>query len=193
MDFTQLINSGAGKEIIDGISQKAGASESETRSVVNEGIPVLLGMLKQNSSSEQGGAGILNALKQHDGSVLDNISGFFGNSSSNSVEGNKILGHILGGNKNSVENAISKKSGVDLSSVQKILPLLAPLVMGYLGKNAKNKGGADLGGILGGLLGGGSGGGSDILSSVLGGLTGGADQKSGSGLEGMLGGLLGKK
>lgn len=192
MDFTQLLNSDTGKEIIDGISQKAGTSENETKSVVNEGVPVLLGMLKQNSSSEEGGAGILNALKQHDGSVLDNISGFFGNSSSNSLDGSKILGHILGGNQNSVENAISKKSGVSLSSVQKILPLLAPLVMGYLGKNVKNKGGTDLGGILGGLLGGGSGGGSDILSSVLGGLTGG-NQKSGGGLGGMLGGLLGKK
>lgn len=191
MDFTQLLNSSTGKEIINGISQKVGTSESETKSVVDEGIPVLLGMLKQNSSTEQGGAGIWDALKQHDGSVLDNISGFFGNSSSNSEEGNKILGHILGGNKNTVENAISKKSGVDLSSVQKILPLLAPLVMGYLGKNAKNKGGNDLGGILGGLLGGGSGGGSDILSSVLGGLTGG--NQKGGGLGGMLGGLLGKK
>ena len=167
MDFTQILNSDLGKQIIDGIGQKTGTSEKETKAVVTEGMPVLFGMLQKNAS-EKGAAGILDALKQHDGSILENISGFLGGA--DGADGEKILGHILGAKKNDVEKAISQKSGVDLGSVAKILPLLAPIVMGYLGKSNKSGGGMDLGSILGGLMGGGkSGGGSDILSSVLGG------------------------
>lgn len=197
MDFAQLLNSDLGQQIIDGIGQKTGTSTQETKAVVSEGMPVLLGMLQKNAS-EKGAAGILDALKDHDGGILDNVKGFLGGA--DTADGNKILGHILGAKQNDIEKAISQKSGVDLGSVTKILPLLAPIVMGYLGKKNKSSGGMDLGGLLGGLMGGSnSNAGGDILSSVLGGkggdilgsLTGGG-KKSG-GIGDMLGGLFGKK
>ena len=99
---------------------------------------------------------------------------------------------------------LSSKTGVDSSIISKILPMLAPIVMGYLGKQTKSNGVSDsagLGGLLGGLLGG--SGGNSILTSVL-------DQngdgkldisdamsalsgKKKGGLGGLLGGLFGKK
>lgn len=129
------------------------------------------------------------------------------------LDGNKILGHVLGNNQDTMVQGLSAKTGVDSSIISKILPMLAPIIMGYLGKQTKNSNVSstpDLGGLLGGLLGGGnsSGGssfGGSILTSVLdqngdGKLDvsdamtaiSGKGKKKG-GLGGLLGGLFGKK
>lgn len=204
MNITDLLNSDYGSQIINGISSQSGTTPQETSSVVNAAAPLLMGMLKNNASTEAGASGILNALNKHDGSILDNLSGFFG--AADTSDGNGILGHILGGKRSTVENAISKQTGVSAGKVTGILALLAPIIMGYLGKQTKTRGNVNdssgLGGLLGGLMGGsGKGGGlltslldqdgdgkldiNDAISAVTG-------KKSG-GLGGMLGGLFGKK
>lgn len=194
MDITQLLNSDLGKQIVSGIGGQTGTSEAETSSVVNAAGPVLLGMLHKNASSEEGAAGILGALGKHDGSILDNLSGFFG-AGGDAADGDGILGHVLGGNRSSVESAISKQTGVGASKVSAILAMLAPIIMGYLGKQAKSSGGVQgsggLGDILGNLLGG--SGNSSVGGSILSSILGGGGSKSGGGLGGLLGGLFGKK
>jgi hypothetical protein len=81
----------------------------------------------------------------------------------------------------------------------KLLAMLAPLILGMLGKamrpqgQAPASGGGGLGDLLGGLVGGGArnrgGGGGDILSDLLGGSVGQMQQRS-PGMGDMLGGLL---
>ncbi|MEP6704011.1 MAG: DUF937 domain-containing protein, partial [Acidobacteriota bacterium] len=68
-----------------------------------------------------------------------------------------ILGHILGNNQGTVVQQASNRSGLGAGQVAQILMMLAPIVMGYLGRQKQQQGvGADgLGGLLGGLLGGG--------------------------------------
>ncbi len=208
-NILDLLNSDLGKQIISGIGQQTGTSEKETASVVSAAAPVLMGMLQKNASSEQGATGILGALSKHDGSILDNLSGFLG--SGDTKDGNGILGHILGSKKSSVESAISKQTGVSSGNVSQILALLAPIIMGYLGKESKSAGansGGGLGDLLGGLMGGSSKGssvGGNILSSLLDqdgdGQLGVNDvitaisgnKKKSGGIGGMLGGLFGKK
>jgi hypothetical protein len=208
MDISQLLNSDLGKQLISGISGQTGASENETASVVHAAAPALLGMLQKNASSEEGASGILNALNKHDGSILDNLSGFLGGGG-DAADGNGILGHILGNKRGAMENALSNQTGVSGSKISGILAMLAPVIMGFLGKQAQTSNvssGSGLGGLLGGLLGGsaqGSSAGGGILSSLL-------DQdgdghlsindaisavsgKGSGGLGGILGNLFGKK
>ena len=169
-----------------------------------------MGMLRKNASTEDGASGIMSALTKHNGGIFDHLSDFLG--SGDTSDGNGILGHILGNNKSTVENQISQQTGVSSLNVSKIIAMLAPIVMGMLGKQASqsqanNTGG--LGNILGGLLGAGGastssvGGGilasildqdgdgqlgvGDLLSAVSG------SNKSSGGLGGLLGGLFGKK
>src|SRR5690606_14211241 len=89
---------------------------------------------------------------------LANLEGFFkGGVKSDTVnDGNKILDHILGNKKNNVEKAIGIKSGLDTSSVAKILKVAAPILMGLLGNQAQQKAVSSpsgLEGLLGSLLG----------------------------------------
>jgi hypothetical protein len=90
---------------------------------------------------------------------------------------------------------MAKQLGVSPDMLGKILPVLAPLILGAITKNTRGVGrdpnsGGGIGDILGSVLGGAGGG--DILGSVLGGAGagGGAQQKAGC-LSAILGGLLG--
>ncbi len=205
MNISDLLTSDIGKQIISGISEKTNVSSNETTSVVVAAVPALLGALQNNASTSEGAAGILGALtSKHDGSILDNLSGFLGGGGDTS-DGSGILGHILGDKQQALENGISAKTGVSAGNVAKILMMLAPIVMGYLGKQSQNSNitnGNDLSGLLSGMLGGNSGG--SILSSLLDqngdgklgledlvGLVSGG-KKEGGGLGDLLGKFLGK-
>ena len=163
-----LLNSDTGKQIIDGISQKAGVSSAETSSVLTSALPQLAGALQSNAATPEGASGLLGALTggKHDGSILDNLSGFLGSGDA-TAEGGSILGHIFGNNQDATQNAISAKTGVSSDKVSAILKMAAPIIMGYLGKQTKANNVGSAGGLsdmLSGLLGGSSGGG---LTSVL--------------------------
>jgi hypothetical protein len=156
-----LLNSELGKQIVNGVSKETRQPEDKTATVVAMAMPLLMGAMKRNASSPQGAEGLMNALNnKHDGSILDNLSSLFGGGVNEDVkvDGLGILGHVLGGSQNNVVGAISKKSGMDSNSVMQILTVLAPIVLGYLGKQQRKKSVQSpdaLDGLLGGMLGGG--------------------------------------
>ncbi|WP_298479997.1 DUF937 domain-containing protein [uncultured Maribacter sp.] len=206
-----LLNSPMGKQLISGVAGQTGQSESGTAGLLSMAMPVLMGAMKRNASTPEGAQGLMSALSsKHDGGILDNLGGLFGGGVDQSVmdDGAGILGHILGDKQPQVQNALSQKSGIDAGSVANILKVAAPLLMGVLGKQAKQQNVSDangIGDVLGGLLGGGnnagqqqsliesfldSDGDGSILDDVAGMVLGG--NKSAGGLGGLLGGLFGK-
>ena len=154
MDFTNLIQGAMGQQIVGSAAKQLGINESQAQTAVAAAVPFLLSALNKNAQG--GGAeGISNALNQHDGSILDNLSGFLGQGG-NQQDGLGILGHVLGNKQQNVESAISQQSGLNTAQVTQILALVAPIVMGYLGKQ-KQSAGLDSNGIAGllcGLVGG---------------------------------------
>lgn len=198
-----------GKQLISGIAGQTGQSANSTGSVLSMALPLLMGAMKRNASTPQGAQGLMSALSgKHDGGILDNLGGLFGGGVDQSVmdDGSGILGHILGGKQNQVQNSLSQKSGMDIGSIGTILKVAAPLIMGYLGKQSRQQNVTDssgLGNMLGGMLGGSDGGAKqqsliesfldsdgdgsildDVAAMALGGKSGG--------LGGLLGGLFGK-
>ncbi len=206
-----LLGSDLGKTIISGVAGQTGQDTNKTSGLLTMALPVLMQAMKQNASTPQGAEGLLGALNnKHDGSILDDLGGLFKGGVDNNVmkDGEKILGHVLGGRQQNVQNALSQKSGIDAGSVANILKVAAPLLMGVLGKQTRqNKvsNQADLGGLLGGMLKGSSpeqeqsflesildaDGDGSVIDDVAGMVLGGNKKKSGLG--GLLGGLFGKK
>jgi hypothetical protein len=138
---------------IDQIADQLGIGRDQTEKVVAGALPMLLGGLMRNAESPAGAASLLGALQRdHDGSVLDDIAGFLGQGSGAAATGMGILKHAFGGREGSVQNALAGTSGLDGADVQKILAILAPLVMGMLGRTQRQKG-LDIGGLTD-LLGG---------------------------------------
>lgn len=151
-DLFEMIISQLGNDTVDRMSARVNENPSNTQKAIQNAIPILVNALARNSSSSEGASSLLNALtKDHDGSILEDMTGFLTNPAV--ANGAGILKHVLGGNRNKVENYLSKSSGISLSSAGNILEMLAPILMGFLGKQNRSSGTG--GGII------------DILQSVL--------------------------
>ena len=208
-----LLNSDLGKSIISGVAGSTGQETNKTNSVLTMALPVLMKAMERNSASPQGAEGLMGALDRHDGGILDNLGDFFNGGVNADIiqDGGNILKHVLGNKQHGVEKVLSQKSGMDANAVANILKTAAPILMGVLGKQSREKNvnnSNDLGGLIGGLLGGSSAdkeqsfleqildadGDGSVVDDVAGMILGNAStQKSGGMLGGVLGGLFGKK
>lgn len=118
---------------LESLSRQIGADPDATAKAVSAALPVLIGALDRNTNDTDGAAALFNAVqKSHDGSILDNLAGALGPSLLG--DGQDILSHVLGGRRGPVETGVSRASGLDMSSVAKLLPMLAPIVLGAIGK-----------------------------------------------------------
>jgi len=139
MNLTGLLNDALNDDTIKQISQQLGIDEGATSNAIQAALPMLLGGLATNSASEGGESSLLSALdRDHDGSILDDLGGYL--SDYLSGRGSSILGHIFGGQQGAVEESVSQASGLDLSKVGSILMMLAPIVMGALGRARREEG-----------------------------------------------------
>lgn len=173
---------------IDKIAAMLGVDEQTAKEAVSAAVPALVGGMEANAQDEAGAASLQQALSQHEDRIGEGLIDLDG---IDTDDGDKIVGHVFGDNRDQVAQQLGGMSGA-LSSglIRKLLPMLAPIVMGYIAKRMRGggggggqaqaqAGGGGLGDILGGLLRGGGGGG------------GGGGMLGGGGILDMLGGLLG--
>ena len=155
------------------LASKLGVDEATTLAALDSAVPALVSGLKANSQSDDGATSLQRALAQHaDDNPVDLES-------VDEADGQKIVRHIFGGEKDAVVNRLGAQSGpVDSSLFAKLLPLLAPIVMQQIsqriGAAPSKQGGSASGGLA------------DVLGSVL-----GASSGKGGGIGDLLGGLLG--
>jgi hypothetical protein len=139
MDLMGLLNNALNSDTIREISRQLEADEGVTGDAVQAALPMLLGGLANKSASQSGAATLLGALdRDHDGSILDDLVGFLGDYLSGRGAG--ILGHIFGDQEGAVERGVSQASGLHLSKVGPLLMMLAPIVMGAIGRARREEG-----------------------------------------------------
>ena len=197
---------------VQDIASKLGADQGEVDNAIKTMVPALVGGLAQNVQSDdidssklesavaaQGASGLL------DGGVnVDQVD---------QKEGDNLVASLFGGNdSNAVASALAGTGAGGGDLIKRLLPILAPIVLAYIGKQltkgagsapaqpqpqaqAQSAGGGGLGDILGSILsgaggGGGAGGGNNPLGSILGSVIGGGQ---GNAIGEILGGLLGGK
>lgn len=159
------------------VSNQLGTDPQQTGAALEAAVPLILGAMTRNATQPGGLDALAAAVGQHDDSAM---LGFQQGQMPDLSEGQKILGHVFGGQQQAAANAISQRAGINPQMAMQILMMVAPLILSYLSNRSRGQG--QMGGQMGGGLGGG-------LGSVLGGLLGGG--MGGGGLGGMLGGLLG--
>jgi hypothetical protein len=132
-------------DYVNKLSAMLGTDNAQTHTAVQTAIPTILAGLAKNSRTPEGARELHTALAtQHDGSVLD--EGPDALQAAQGMQGDKILGHVFGSNLNAVQSQLGATSGVGSSNAASLLQTLAPLVMGYLGKQQR-AGGLDPGGL----------------------------------------------
>ena len=120
---------------LEKLAQQVGGSSKEVRNGVAAALPAILAAVNKNANNSEKAQGLNKALKQHDGSVLNNLGSYLQNP--DLKDGAGILNHLFGGNTQNVANAVSQSSGLDAQGSIKILETLAPLVLGVLGQQKK--------------------------------------------------------
>jgi hypothetical protein len=182
------------------IANKLGADEGEVDSAIHTLVPVLLGGLQHNSQDPEHASRIESAASSLSARGLLDAGG--GVDQVGESDGHQAVASLFGGNDtDQVAAALAKGGAGNSDLLKRLLPVLLPMVLAYIGRQlspggaqtttAQSRGeasGGGLGDILGSILGGGSGDKSlgGILGSVLGSGKGGA-------LGEILGGLLGGK
>ncbi|MFD2757529.1 DUF937 domain-containing protein [Gulosibacter faecalis] len=161
------------------LAKRVGASPDDVQRALGDLLPSLVGGMQANAQAPSGAASLTSALEQHiDGAQrVDDVD---------EADGEKIAAHVFGGEQDAVVAKVAEHSGNDKGLIQKLLPIVAPLVMAWLASRfAKGSGtkeasggtaGGGLGDLLGQMLGGGSsssGGGFGNILDSLGGLLGG--------------------
>jgi hypothetical protein len=210
MDILDLLNGPMGQTLIQGASKQLGLGQDSAQKALGTAMPLILGAMKNNASTPEGASGLLGALMggKHDGGIMDQLGDILGGDSVNEdvlKDGEGILGHVFGGKQENVAAAVSKSSGIDMGTAMDIMKVAGPLLMGVLGKQAREKGVQDengIGDLIGGMLGKGNeehqslvnrlldaDGDGSIIDDVAGMLLSGGKK---GGLGSLLGGLFGK-
>lgn len=131
-------------EHLSQLSRQLGIDEQQTREAIPAALATLTGAMARNTAQPQGAQQLAGALAQHDGSILDALGGFLG--SGNTGPGAAILGHIFGNRRGNVENGLGRATGLDAATMGRLLALLAPIVLGYLGRQQRQRN-LDAGGL----------------------------------------------
>ena len=80
---------------IGNLASQVGGNEGEVKNGVMAALPAMLAALGKNAGTEKGAEELNNALeKKHDGSILDNLSGYLSNP--DLKDGAGILNHLFG-------------------------------------------------------------------------------------------------
>lgn len=168
MNIQDLIHGAIGSQATSGIANKLGLDAEKTKYIVSAAIPLMVSSLNYNANkggerAEQ----IDQALtSKHNGDIFSQLSGHLEQGATE--EENRMVSHIFGKNTEQVTQSLSSKSGISSDKVSSILAILAPIVMGFLGKQKAQSSGGSITDMIGGLLQ--SGGASAALEGGLGGL-----------------------
>jgi hypothetical protein len=165
------------------IANKLGANEGEVDTAIRTLVPALLSGLQQKSEDPE------HADK------IETIAS--GHAEDGESDGHQAVATLFGGSDaDQVASALAQGGAGNSDLLKKLLPVLIPIVLAYIGNQLKSGGGATqkdeasgggLGEVLGSILAGGSG------DKGLGGVLGSVLSGKGGALGDILGGLLGGK
>jgi hypothetical protein len=187
MDLLSMVLGAGNGNAVSNLASQNNISRDQVTDVLSKMLPELSGRLQGNVQQENGLESLLSALSKGDHQRYIEDPDLIADSATQ-LEGNKILGHLLGNKETSrqVASDLEGSTGISAGIIQKLLPMAATMLMGAMSKGAQSD---DLVGKLSGLLGGGNQG--DLLGSLLGSLSQGKDSNLGrSTAADLVGGLL---
>ena len=179
-DLNSLVSQLLNADTLSALSSSTGVSQQDTKKVLTSLIPALLSGANNQATQQSTAQGFLGALTQHANADTSNIASFFKNV--DTVDGSKIINHLLGGQIKNITNTAAKSNNVKSADVSKILSAAAPFLMALLGKqllsNAKKaKAQTANTDLVSKLLG------SSNISGIASSLLGGSSKKSDDGLD----------
>ena len=123
------------------LANNFGIGEDQIQAALAQMVPALSQGVKKNISNESGLDSLLNALaKGNHQQYLDRPESI--TDSAAVLDGNNILGHILGSKdvSRAVADRASSNTGIDSGLLKQMLPMVASMMMGSLSKQTSGNG-----------------------------------------------------
>lgn len=137
MGIMDMLTQAGGGALLEQIAKQAGISPDQAQDLVKSVGSAMVGQVKGRIESPKVDSTTLEDLLQDSkyAQMLEKPQRHLENPRMQE-EGNDLLGYITGSKEVSREVAseVSQKSGFDTSLIKSLLPMLAPLVIGALGK-----------------------------------------------------------
>lgn len=146
-------------KVIIQLTRQLGAQDpNQVKKATQVVVELLLSAISRDASNQQRGGGLFGAIeKDHDGGILGDLFGVLSGkkaaSNPRAMNGEGIVGHLLGKRQLEAAQIVSQQSGLHLFKAGVLMQLIAPVVMGVVGQKQKSNG-LDLGGLAKVLLGG---------------------------------------
>ncbi len=137
MSLVDILLDGQNSDLLAQLANKAGIDEVTAKNLVTQLAPAVSSGIKQNATSQQGLDGLINSVS--DPKLQDFVNQPERLSSPEAVDqGNVILSQVFGDKDTSrqVAGQAADVAGVDPGIVKQLLPLVATMIMGTLGKQA---------------------------------------------------------
>ena len=115
------------------LAGKTGLSADAIEKAISSAIPSLIGSMTKNASSAAGAKSLLGALSQHEDK--SDVSSQIANA--DETDGNKIIGKIMGDDKDDFISSIAKKAGINVGQSNSILSSIAPALLSEISSAAK--------------------------------------------------------
>lgn len=124
-------------EVVQQVSRQLNIDESKASNAISLILPVLTAGLNRNAQTPQGAQALQSALQNdHDGNILNQLPEFIQNFSSGPGLG--ILKHILGPKQEQIAGGVSAQTGISSQQSMQLMMMLAPMIMGFLGKKQQS-------------------------------------------------------
>ena len=125
-------------ELVESIANEVGIKPSDGGSVITYLAPILMGAAKQNFQSTRDSGDLLKQIQDSQFSDMIDAPKTAVAKGSLTDLGNVILGELTGSKENSRKVAIhvQKETGISDMIIKKILPMIAPFIIGALGKKS---------------------------------------------------------
>ena len=154
MDMNDVMKIMQSSGALGQVAEMLGVDEKAANNAIDTVVPLLLkgmqGQLKNKDTKDS----FLQALNDHSKDDTDDLKKAVKNA--DTVDGAKIVKHLLGAGQEEAAAKAKKKSGLDTKTILKIMAILAPILMSKMGKTAKTEtaksGSDDMVSIVGGLL-----------------------------------------
>ena len=135
-----LLGEAQGTEAVNHISNQIGADTATTGSAIGMALPMIFGAMNSQAQTKPDiFSTIVNMATENDGTILDDVAGYLTGSNQMGNMAGGMLGSILGNKQGQVADHISNQTGLGSGQVMNLLMMLAPLVMGYLGRQQTNQ------------------------------------------------------
>lgn len=134
-----LFSTKTGEDLVSKISNHTSEEKNQVTSVLGMALPTLLGAMLRNIRTEEGAKSLNNALGSEDHGEFYIRELKNANASQMSLEGDKILDHILGHEKTKITKTISDTLQIKETSVLEITRMAAPLLLSILASQKKKE------------------------------------------------------